>query len=209
MSRYFLIFLTIFTLNFPTVADDSLEQLVRNVAAAKLNLFGEQLLEPEQAFDFSANVKNANTLSVHWAIAPDYYLYREKIKFELVNSDGVKLGDYLVPNGLPKHDEAFGDVETFYEKLDFDVAVWREDHNAQTVKLRAYFQGCAERGVCYPPMTKDVMLNLPVAHQLEPISESNLQKTAVLNIPILMLLIFSIVVLIWSAIVPVILNRKF
>jgi thiol:disulfide interchange protein len=153
----------------PTFAADSLEQLVRDTAALKLNLFGDELLEPEQAFEFSASVKNGNTLFVSWEIAPNYYLYREKIKLELVNSEGVKLGDYTIPNGLPKHDEAFGEVEVLSEDLNFNVPLWREDHGAQTVKLRAYFQGCAERGVCYPPMTKDVMLELPVAQQLVPL----------------------------------------
>lgn len=207
MSRFILVFLTVFVFNSPTFAEDSLEQLVRNVAAAKLNMFNDQLLEPEQAFDFSASVKNNNTLSVTWKIAPDYYLYRQKIKLEIINSDGVKLGDYFVPNGQPKHDEAFGDVEIFHENLTFDVPVFREDHGAQTVKLRAYFQGCAERGVCYPPMTKDVMLDFPVAHSLEALPESNTQKTAVSNTPILILLIFSIIVLILSAIIAIRLKK--
>lgn len=197
MSRI-VIFLTVFLFSILAHSEDSLDQLVRNVAAAKLNIFGnETLLSAEEAFQFTASVKNANTLSVHWKIAPDYYLYREKTKLELVNSEGTKFGDYDVPNGLPKHDEAFGEVQIFYENLDFDVPVLREDHNAQTVKLRAYFQGCAERGVCYPPMTQDVMLNLPVAHALEPLPETT-PKTAVLNKPILMLLIFSLLVLILS-----------
>ncbi|MDD5214914.1 MAG: protein-disulfide reductase DsbD N-terminal domain-containing protein [Methylococcales bacterium] len=201
MSRFVLVFLTIFSFNASIFADDSLEQLVRNVAAAKLNVFGEQLLEPEQAFEFSASVKNGNTLYVNWEIAPTYYLYREKIKLELVNSEGTKLNDYFVPNGLPKQDEAFGKVEIFSESLHFDVPLLREDHGKQTVKLRAYFQGCAERGVCYPPMSKDVMLDLPVAHELEALSETNVHATRVLNMPIIVLLLFSIWVLIWSIII--------
>ena len=140
MSRYRLILIVFTLFSSPLFAADSLEQLVRDTAALKLNLFGDELLQPEQAFEFSANVKNGNTIYVNWEIAPNYYLYREKIKLELVNSDGVKLGDYTIPNGLPKHDEAFGDVEVLSEDLNFNVPLWREDHGAQTVKLRAYFQ---------------------------------------------------------------------
>jgi thiol:disulfide interchange protein DsbD len=188
MSRFTLIFLTIFTLvSLPTFANDSLEQLVRNASAMKLNLFGDDLLQPEEAFEFSASVKDGNTLYVNWEIAPNYYLYREKIKLELVSSNGVKLGDYTIPNGLPKHDEAFGEVEIFSERLNFDVPLVREDHGAQTTKLRASFQGCAERGVCYPPMTKDIILELPVAHQLKAISEP-VEKLQDLNAPSTLLL---------------------
>jgi thiol:disulfide interchange protein DsbD len=207
MSRYRLILIVFTLFSSPLFAADSLEQLVRDTAALKLNLFGDELLQPEQAFEFSANVKNGNTIYVNWEIAPNYYLYREKIKLELVNSNGVKLGDYTIPNGLPKHDEAFGDVEVLSEDLNFNVPLWREDHGAQTVKLRAYFQGCAERGVCYPPMTKDVMLDLPVAHQLEALPEIAPAQSRNIGVPMTILLIFSVVVLILSAIIAVRLKK--
>lgn len=160
MLRPALIFLITFLINSPTFAADSLDQLVRNAAALKLNLFSNELLKPEEAFEFSATIKNENTLSVNWEIAPTYYLYREKIKLELVDENGVKLGDFSIPKGSPKHDEAFGNVEIFSGNLKFDVPLIREKNTAKTVTLRASFQGCAERGVCYPPMKKDVFLTL-------------------------------------------------
>lgn len=207
MSRL-IIFLSLFIFSISAHSNDSLEQLVRSVAASKLNIFDtDALLPAEEAFQFSASVKNANTLAVHWKIAPDYYLYREKIKFELLSNDATKLGDFHIPNGLPKHDEAFGDVQIFHENLEFDLPILREDHNAQTVKLRAYFQGCAEQGVCYPPMTQELILDLPVAHSLEALAESTTQKTSVLNIPILILLIFSVLVLMLSAIIAIRLKK--
>ena len=46
----------------------------------------DKLLPPDQAFQFSANVKDANTLHVDWQIAPGYYLYRERFKFALLDS---------------------------------------------------------------------------------------------------------------------------
>ncbi len=55
MLRFSLIFLTVLILSSsPTFAADSLDQLVRNAAALKLNLFGNELLKPEDAFEFSA-----------------------------------------------------------------------------------------------------------------------------------------------------------
>lgn len=207
MSRI-VVFLAVFLFSVFAYSEDSLDKLVRNVVANKLNIFGnETLLPAEDAFQFTASVKNANTLSVHWKIASDYYLYREKIKLELVNGEGTKLDDYYVPNGLPKHDEAFGEVQIFYENLDFDLPVLREDHNAQIVKLRAYFQGCAERGVCYPPMTQDVMLNFPVAHSLQALPETA-QKTSISNLPILILLTFSIMTLVLSTVIVIQLNNR-
>lgn len=118
------------------------------------------LLPAEQAFQFFATVKDANTLHVNWRIAEGYYLYREKIQLYLRDVQAVKLGHFDIPHGKPRHDEAFGDVEIFYQDLAFDIPLLRESPAAQTLNLQAGFQGCAERGVCYPPMLQTIPLNL-------------------------------------------------
>ena len=145
----------------PTFSGDSLDQLIRNAGALKSNLFGNKLLQPDQAFKFSASVKNSNILHVNWEIAPNYYLYREKIKLELVDVKGVRLGTFTIPKGKPKHDEAFGNVEIFLGELNFTLPLIRENNAIHTVTLQVNFQGCAERGVCYAPMKKEVILELP------------------------------------------------
>jgi thiol:disulfide interchange protein DsbD len=121
------------------------------------------LLLPEQAFQFFATVKDEKTVTVNWHIAQGYYLYREKVLLELVNAPAVQLGDFTIPNGIAKEEEGFGRVEIFYDELSFDVPLIRANLAAQTVTLKASFQGCADRGVCYPPMTQSVELQLPVA----------------------------------------------
>lgn len=129
----------------------------------------EELLPAEQAFQFFATVKDDNTIAVNWRIAQGYYLYREKIHLELINASDVQLGNFTLPNGIPKEDEAFGKVEIFYDAVMIDVPLLRTNTTAQTVTLKASFQGCAERGVCYPPMTQSVELALPVGKVSTPI----------------------------------------
>ncbi|MGZ5025799.1 MAG: protein-disulfide reductase DsbD [Methylobacter sp.] len=158
---------TSFDLKLPAaeVKTDPLKQLIKGAQSLKLNLFEDQLLPPEQAFEFLASVKDDHSLHVKWHIADGYYLYREKIQFELINADGVKLGTYDIPKGTPKQDEAFGQVEIFHNELGFDLPLIRSSQAAQNVTLQAKYQGCAERGVCYPPMSKKVDLALPIAQQ--------------------------------------------
>jgi len=181
---------TTFDLKLPPPAAklDPVKQLIKGAQNLKLNLFedapsarsgltrlapeGErsgtaryELLQPEQAFEFFASVKDDHTLHVNWHIADGYYLYREKVQLELINADGVKLGTYDIPRGTPKQDEAFGQVETFHKELSFDLPLIRSSQAAQTVSLQAKYQGCADRGVCYPPMSKKIDLSLPVAQQ--------------------------------------------
>ncbi len=121
------------------------------------------LLPAEQAFRFFVVVNDTGALKVTWEIAPGYYLYREKIRLELSSLAGSRLGDYTIPKGTAIHDEAFGQVEIFHEQLSFELPVLRTQATAQTVTLLANFQGCADRGVCYPPMSQKIELKLPAA----------------------------------------------
>lgn len=149
----------------PVAKADPIKQLIKGTQSLKLNLFEDELLQPDQAFEFFASIKDDHTLHLNWHIAEGYYLYREKIQLELVNADGITLGTYDIPRGTPKQDEAFGQVETFHDKLDFDLPLIRSGQAAQTITLQAKYQGCADRGVCYPPMSKKIDLSLPIAQQ--------------------------------------------
>ncbi len=158
---------TTFDLKLPASAAkiDPVKQLIKGAQGLKTALFEDELLPPDQAFQFFASTKDDHTLHINWTIADGYYLYREKIQFELVNADGVKLGTYDIPRGTPKQDEAFGQVEIFHNELGFDLPLTRSSQAEQTLTLQAKYQGCADRGVCYPPMSKKVELALPVAQQ--------------------------------------------
>jgi thiol:disulfide interchange protein DsbD len=149
----------------PVAKVDPVKQLIKGAQSLKLNLFEDELLQPDQAFEFFASVKDDHTLHVNWQIADGYYLYREKVQLELVTADGITLGSYDIPRGAPKQDEAFGQVETFHNELGFDLPLIRSNLSAQTVTLQAKYQGCADRGVCYPPMNKTTDLALPLAQQ--------------------------------------------
>lgn len=143
-----------------------IKQLFSGFKGLNLNLFQDELLPAEQAFQFFATVKDAHTLHLDWVIAEGYYLYKDKVKLLLNNAKTVQLGKFNIPQGQPYHDEAFGEVQIFYNELSFDVPLLRNAKAAETITLLAKYQGCADRGVCYPPMEKSVTLQIPVASQL-------------------------------------------
>jgi thiol:disulfide interchange protein DsbD len=121
------------------------------------------LLPADEAFRFFAEVKDPETLWVSWQIADGYYLYREKFGFALHDAPGIEFADYRLPRGEPVHDEEFGAVEIFHKDLGFALPLSRKDGQPATIRLQANFQGCADRGVCYPPMHKTVSLELPAS----------------------------------------------
>ncbi len=140
----------------------SISGLVQGLSDLKLNLFQDELLPAEQAFRFFASVKDPNTLTVNWQIAEGYYLYRDKFQFDILDSEKVKIGNVTLPRGTPYHDEEFGNVEIFRNDLSFDLPINRYEAHDQNITLQARFQGCADRGVCYPPMSQDTQLTLPM-----------------------------------------------
>src|SRR3990170_4297728 len=76
----------------------------------------DELLEPDKAFALTTRVLDGNTLEASWNIAPGYYLYRDKIKFEALDG-GVALGSPVFPGGKQKDDPLFGRVETYTKSV--------------------------------------------------------------------------------------------
>jgi thiol:disulfide interchange protein DsbD len=140
---------------------DSLSQLATAFQSILGTAGSGDLLPADQAFRFFAEVQDPSTLRLHWQIADGYYLYREKFSIRLFETEGVRLGDYEIPHGEPKWDEEFGPVEVFHRELSFTVPLIRAVEETRTIRFEVGFQGCAERGVCYPPMQKTVELTLP------------------------------------------------
>ena len=128
----------------------------------------DDFLEPDQAYRFDATVEAPDRLRLVWSIADGTYLYQEKLRVNLEDADGVALGTYdLPPPEIKKHsirpDGTIGDVAVYHEGIDLQIPLVRTRIEPTTIKLKVGYQGCAERGICYPPITKRVSLDLPAA----------------------------------------------
>lgn len=120
----------------------------------------QDLLEPDQAFRFSARVLGPDALEVRYQIAPGYYLYRDKFKFA-IQPAGVELGPPELPPGKLKKDEFFGEVETYRGELRIRLPLKTAGAGAAT--LTATSQGCADVGVCYVPHDQTARLTFASA----------------------------------------------
>ncbi|MBC3806423.1 protein-disulfide reductase DsbD [Undibacterium seohonense] len=113
----------------------------------------EEFLEPEKAFQVKAQMVSKDQVRITYTIADAYYLYRERLKF---GAQGAELGAVQLPAGKIKFDETFQkDVETYHHELVVLLPV----KATADFQLKLELQGCAEAGLCYPPME----LTLPVA----------------------------------------------
>lgn len=119
-------------------------------------------LPAEQAFGFEAIAGDGDTLVLRLTPASGYYLYRDNTRLKLESDGGgIALGKPGWPEGRQYHDEHFGDVVVYFDQIDVSVPLLREHADAATVTLSATFQGCQDEGICYPPMTRKVEIDLP------------------------------------------------
>ena len=129
-------------------------------------------LRPEQAFILSVDVKDPYTVVVRWNIADGYYLYRDKFKFEFIDTDAAAIIPSALPRGVEKEDESFGLMEVYFKEIEIPLPINRSIPAPSDVTLKVGYQGCAEKGFCYPPMTRDIALSLPAATTPPPIAPS-------------------------------------
>ena len=110
----------------------------------------DDFLDPAVAFKFSATEQPGEVL-VHYKIADGYYMYRERFSFATRNGT-VTIGDPQLPAGHVKFDQTFGkNVETYRNELTIHVPVKQA---AGPFDLAVTSQGCADAGICYPPMER-------------------------------------------------------
>lgn len=124
---------------------------------------GDLPLPPEQAFAFDAIAAGPTGLLLRWRMPKGYYLYRDKTTLRLRDGGGVALGAPQWPAATMHADPQFGTVAVYFDEVDLPVPLARAAGAARTLTLQAQFQGCQDGGICYPPMTRTVALELPAA----------------------------------------------
>ena len=118
---------------------------------------GSDLIEPERAFQLAGRYKDPKTIELHYKIAEGYYLYRTKFKFAVEPATDVKLGNTQISKGKMKQDPTFGWVETYRDAVRIVLPIFTSGKNVTSMgmrpmRLKVTSQGCADAGVCYPPL---------------------------------------------------------
>ena len=105
----------------------------------------------DQVFSLTASRSTEGGLQLDWRIAPGDYLYRDKIAAKTAAGETVAI---TTPPGQIKDDPTFGTTEIYHDHVQADIAA--TDLPAGEVVI--IYQGCAERGICYPPVRKRIDL---------------------------------------------------
>ena len=140
--------------------------LVVHVILAALVWASSSLWSPGQSrdtdvrqapFSISATRDPDLSLRLRWTIAPGTYLYRDRIGASAVT--GQWLPVHTEP-GETKDDPNFGPTEVYHSSAEAVVpGASLPGHR----EVRVTYQGCAEKGICYPPVTETIMVPAPLA----------------------------------------------
>ncbi|AIL33354.1 hypothetical protein IX83_08620 [Basilea psittacipulmonis DSM 24701] len=121
----------------------------------------DEFLEPEQAFQATVSVLDEDQLLVGIKVAPGYYLYKESLNATL---DATPL-NMTLPVAEEKYDENFGKVVQVYHQplVQGQIDVKGTSREGSLV---VHFQGCADAGLCYPPMDETFTLSKDASGKL-------------------------------------------
>lgn len=153
-SLLWLSFFSLFLLTTQVTAQDS----IFDVSSPSLFSNDDEFLKVDEAFRFNFHQQD-NKLKVTFDIEEGYYLYRHQFKFKPTNTT---IAEVVLPVGEDHEDEFFGVQKVFTESLAFTIDIESTQSNP-TLTIR--YQGCAEKGLCYPPTRKTVDLSQVSANQ--------------------------------------------
>ncbi len=152
------ILLLLLCINAPASNAESFLDRLPSLGGSKQPSF----LPPDKAFGLDASARDAQTVQANFNVTPGYYLYRDKISFT-AKDGAIKVTAIKFPKGEIKHDSNFGDTEVFHQSFQAEITLDRPNNEATSFTLNAVYQGCSEQGLCYPPITKTLLINLPTA----------------------------------------------
>jgi thiol:disulfide interchange protein DsbD len=116
-------------------------------------------LPPEVAFRVAAHI-DGSVIKVRWVIADGYYLYRSKMDVRAESPDLV-VSAAVFPPGTAKTDPYLGTQQIFLQEVEATVPFVRADFGAHPMQIKVTYQGCAEAGLCYLPITRVLFPDSP------------------------------------------------
>lgn len=132
-------------------------------------------LEPDKAFRPTARLVAMSSgassgaerhgIDIEYRITPGYYLYRSRIRFEVMPTT-LLIGSPEFPPGMEIEDQFVGKSAIYRDNvlihLPFAVSVAKS--GLYRVKITA--QGCAEDRICYAPFQQEVIVNIPPGYRV-------------------------------------------
>ena len=177
--------MTAFAAESPPVT--SIKTMSAQPSAATDVAGANETLDPSQVFHPKIRIRDPFTAELSVTIAPGYYLYRDRLRVELIAhiADGKPGKSPTTGGKLPKakpllalstpagksvDDPTFGKVEVYENSVSvlidlarFQQGLSKTNPGNEALRLNLVTQGCAVAGVCYPPLSQIFVLPFKTA----------------------------------------------
>ncbi|MDA0705192.1 MAG: protein-disulfide reductase DsbD [Proteobacteria bacterium] len=137
-------------------------------------------LPPEEVFFLDLFAVDGNTVEVGFRLIPNHYLYKNKIAVRSM-SESAMAGRLELPPGKMHFDEYFGESEVYYDEVIARLTVARATPEAMDLLLEVTYQGCADAGLCYLPITETLTVSLPAATTITDLSTIRPRATTMVS----------------------------
>ena len=138
-------------------------------------------LEADQAFVLDVSALKGDALTVNFKIAPGYYLYKQRIHAQSGVPEAT-ITRASFPEAQVKNDPNFGRVEIYHDQLQIGYQIKFSAHAPVSAPISLTYQGCSEKGLCYPPITKTIPLANPASEAAgESAKVATASENAVIN----------------------------
>ncbi len=160
-----------------------LRRVFLSLLFALFSLHAAGFLMPDEAFKPYAKLNEKSQVVIGVEIAPEIYLYKDKLTISLVEGKGISIKEIKSPKSV----EHMGDA-VYLKSPEFIITLKKDDAlvGMQDVKMKIAYQGCSQKGLCYEPSEKIFTLHIDTAKlsgskelvpSLKPMVEKNKSET--------------------------------
>jgi thioredoxin:protein disulfide reductase len=118
----------------------------------------DRFLPVDEAFRVQWVWSAAGVAVGEFVVAPGYYLYRDRIRVQLKSPAGGQLAALELPAGEVKEDPYAGRQVVYHHSFSARQAITLPAGPGSAVELEVVWQGCADAGLCYPPVRRTFSL---------------------------------------------------
>ena len=141
LKKYFVIVSILAFASYSLPTESFLEKITNN-----------KVLSGDEAFTLNAHIQDDESIILTWTIKENCFLYKDKFKTYL-DTDLVE-NQKIEGEAIRINDIYFGNVDVFYNKVKQTV-----DRTEDLESLKVVYQGCNEKGFCYPPIHREIQVD--------------------------------------------------
>jgi thiol:disulfide interchange protein DsbD len=130
----------------------------------------DEPLEADKAFQPSARLvaeaaaSGRHGIDIEYRIAPGYYLYRDRMRFE-VRPATLPIATPEFPKGQEIEDPFLGKSVIYRETVVIHLPFAASSVDPGQYRVRITAQGCAENRLCYAPFVQELPLPIPPGYR--------------------------------------------